>query len=68
MRGGINRSASKGVNKDGAYSWDGHNLDVGVKEGAELETTKRDKKNYKESEEEEEDEEDGVVNLLIPTM
>ena len=47
MRGGINRSASKGVNKDGAYSWDGHNLDVGVKEGAELETTKGTRKTTK---------------------
>ena len=59
MRGGINRSASKGVNKDGAYSWDGHNLDVGVKEGATWGYNERDNGNGddddKESEEEEEE-------------
>ena len=28
MRGGINRSSSKGDNKDDAYLWDEHNFDV----------------------------------------
>ena len=40
MRGGIDRSASKGDNKDDAELWDGHDFDMGGKEWAELETTK----------------------------
>ena len=35
MRGGIDRSASKGDNKDDADSWDKHDLDVKGREGAE---------------------------------
>ena len=34
MRGGIDRYASKGDNKDNTDSWDKQNFDVGGKEGA----------------------------------
>ena len=33
MRGGIDRSASKGDNKDNSDSWVKHNFDVGGEEG-----------------------------------
>ena len=35
MRGGINMSASNGDSEDNAESWDGHDFDVGRKEGSE---------------------------------
>ena len=34
MRGGIDRSASKGDNEDDAESWDEHDFNVGGEEGA----------------------------------
>ena len=40
MREDIDRSASKGVNKDNSDWWDEHDLYVGGKEGAEWKTTK----------------------------
>ena len=39
MRGGIDRSASKGDNKDDADLWDKHAFDVGRRSEAEWETT-----------------------------
>ena len=40
MRGGIDRSASKGDNEDDVDSWDEYDFDVDWKEGAEWGTTK----------------------------
>ena len=47
MRGGIDRFASKGDNKDDADLCDDHNFDVEGKEGTEWETTKGMKKTTK---------------------
>ena len=59
MRGGIDKSASKGDNEDDTYLCNGHDFYVGGEGWSIVENDERDKKDNKESNDEEGEEEEG---------